>query len=166
MIQGFLQNPYFYSYHTKVFHRLSCYQCPYRTGERFEDLTMGDYWGVGKFHQEFDIKAGVSALIISSGKGQELLNAVKDQIQLVPTEPYNIAVGNNLDINGLQRSFHTVPFRKGFLDFCMQDNWDKAERKYLKYNQSRTKMRIKNYIKLKVPGFFQAAKKIKRKIKK
>ena len=162
VFQGYLQNPYFYSYHTKVFHRLACYHCQYRTGERFEDLTMGDYWGIGQFHKEFDINAGVSALLVSSDKGRELLDAIKNQLQLVPTEAYNIAVGNNLDIGGLQREFHVQPFRSGFLDLCIQDNWEKAERKYIKYNKSRIMMLMKKHVKTKVPGFFRQAKKIKK----
>ena len=165
VFHGYLQNPYFYAYHTKVFHRLPCYHCQYKSGERFEDLTMGDYWGVEQFHPGLDIKGGISALVVSSEKGRELLNAVKDQVQLIPTRAYNIAVGNNLDIDGLKRNSHSVPFRDGFLALCLKDNWEEAERKYLKFNLTRMRMRIKNYAKLKNPGFYRKLKKIKRKIK-
>jgi len=145
--EGYLQNPYFYSYHSKVFHRLPCYHCEYRTGERFEDLTMGDYWGVGNYHEEFDIRAGVSALLVSSEKGRELLDSVRDQLQLSGTRTYNIAAGNNLDIEGLNRKYHTLPFRDDFLRLCSEDRWDEAERKYLVHNKERMMLRMKQNIK-------------------
>ena len=127
----YLGNAFYYSFYTKVVNRRSCYQCPYRYEHRVEDLTMGDYWGVRQFHDEFDIKAGVSALLVNTEKGRELLDSVRDQLQLSPTEIANIAKANNLTL-GEQKKIYPIPaFRDDFFEVLHRKGWKAAERKYL-----------------------------------
>lgn len=141
--QSYIRNPYFFSYHTKVFHRPPCYHCQYRYEQRVEDITIGDYWGVGNYHSEFDIRAGVSALLINSEKGRELLDAVKDQLQLSQTKVSSIALGNNLTLGENKKAFRMQPFRTAFFDILHEKGWIAAERKYL-YNKTRLKLWIKS----------------------
>ena len=143
--QSYVRNPYFFAYHTKVFHRKPCYHCQYRYEVRVEDITMGDYWGVGKFHQEFDIRAGVSAMLINSKKGEELLDAVKNQLKLVPTRVQDIAVGNNLTLGDYISTFQPPIFRDAFFDTLKTEGWTSAEKKYL-YNKTRMKLWIETSI--------------------
>lgn len=146
-IQTYVHNPYFFSYHTKVCHRPSCYHCQYRYAERIEDITFGDYWGVEKFHPEFDIKAGVSALLVNTAKGAELLEAVKEELKLSETRIEDIAVGNNLTLSDKQVVFHEPSFRNAFFETLRAKGWSTAEKKYL-YNKTRLKL----WLKLKVPS--------------
>lgn len=144
--QSYVRNPYFFAYHTKVFHRKPCYHCKYRYEQRVEDITIGDYWGIEKYHDELDIRAGVSALLINSDKGSELLEAVKDQVKLVPTHLQDIAKENNLTLGDQKKVFQPPVFREAFFETLKESGWTKAERKYLL-----NKNRLKLYLKTKIP---------------
>ncbi len=144
--QSYVRNPYFFSYHTKVFHRRCCYHCQYRYEQRAEDITIGDYWGVAKYHNEFDVRAGVSALLINSEKSAELLESVRKNLQLSPTRLQDIAEYNNLTLEDEKREFPLSPFRDAFFETLRTKGWTAAERKYL-YN----KIRLKLWLKTKIP---------------
>lgn len=143
--ESYIRNPYYFSFYTKVFDRKSCYRCQYRYGQRVEDITIGDYWGVGKFHSEFDIRGGVSALLINSDKGAELINAVRKDIQLSDTAVADIAEGNNLTLGDKRVEFYAPRFRDVFFQTLKTKGWTAAERKYL-YNKSRLKLWLKTKI--------------------
>lgn len=60
-------------------YRENCYSCPYAKQERGSDLTIGDYWGVEKYHQD-DFASGAmekrsdwSCILVGSAKGEALL---------------------------------------------------------------------------------------------
>ncbi len=149
--QKYYENPYFFSYHTKVFHRPPCYHCQYRYEQRADDLTFGDYWGISQFHQEFDVRAGVSALLVNTEKGKDLLDAVRKDLKIVPTRVEDIAVGNNLTLGDQRTEFHVPQFRDGFFTVLRSKGWKAAERKYL-YNKTRLKL----WLKAKIPRKTQA----------
>ncbi len=155
-----ITNPYYYSFFTKLIDRQSCYQCPYGTDQRISDLTMGDYWGIGRYHQDMDIKAGVSALLVNTSKGAELIRAAEGQLQLKPTKPEQIAAANNLSCNGAVRKGHRPEQREMFFEELRKNGWKSAERKYL-LNLARAK----RYLKIKMPaGTVGKLKKLKKKL--
>jgi len=141
--QSYVRNPYFFSYHTKVFHRRSCYHCRYRYEQRVEDLTFGDYWGIEKYHDEFNIRDGVSAVLVNTERGEQLLDAVRDELQLSETKVANIAAENNLTLGDKRKVFTAPAFRSAFFDTLKKDGWTAAERKYL-YNKTRLKLWLKS----------------------
>ena len=85
--QRFSESKIIYSY-TKIFlagaaHRYSCYNCAFARSERIGDITLGDFWGVGKYRPFLhDTSKGVSLLIVNSPKGEALLEKVKDKLFL------------------------------------------------------------------------------------
>lgn len=140
--QSYVRNPYFFSYHTKVFHRQSCYHCQYRYRERMEDITIGDYWDIGKYHSEFDIRSGVSALLVNSEKGRKLLEAVKASLKLSETKAEYIAGWNNLTLGEKKVEFHAPKFRENFFAVLKAKGWKAAERKSL-YSKKRITLWLK-----------------------
>ncbi len=140
-----ISNSYYYSFYTRLINRYCCYHCQYRTDVRVSDLTMGDYWGVEAFHQEFDIRAGVSALLVNSEKGGALLEAVKEELSLSETAIQNIAKGNNLSLGSTKAEFHMPRFREAFFVTLKANSWKVAERRYL-YNRTRLMLWIKQKI--------------------
>lgn len=59
----------------RAFYLLSkggCYTCPFRSGQRRWDLTIGDYWGAGE-EDPFWNKDGVSAILAHTEKGLNFL---------------------------------------------------------------------------------------------
>lgn len=142
--QSYLQNSYYYAFWTKVFLRLCCYHCQYRYRERVEDITIGDYWGIEKFHKEMDIRSGVSVLTVNSKRGEELLEKAKDQLILVGTKEEYIAA-HNTSLSDGKKVFPIPQFREDFFNVLREKGWTSAERRFL-YDKKRMKLLIKTEI--------------------
>ncbi len=66
-------------YHRALCYRENCYHCIYATSERLGDLTVADFSGLGR-EAPFERDSGAySCVIVSSEKGQELLNALRNE---------------------------------------------------------------------------------------
>ena len=143
--QTYVSNPYYFGFFTKVYHRRPCYRCAYRYEDRVTDLTFGDYWGVENHHREFDCRAGVSALLVNTEKGDALLEAVGDGLQLSETTKERIAAKNNLTLGDARREFRVPGFRKAFFDTLRAKGWKAAERKYL-FNKARFRLWLKELL--------------------
>lgn len=71
--------------------RPSCYACPAR-GNHGSDLTIGDFWGVERFNPEMDDDLGTSVVMVYTDKGEELINGLEWDCQVIPYE--NVLKGN------------------------------------------------------------------------
>ncbi len=68
-----LRNSYSHGFDMGVFLRESCYSCRFKGFPRPGDLTLGDYWGIGKktpFPREGEKREGISLILINSPKGE------------------------------------------------------------------------------------------------
>lgn len=92
-----VNSPYYYYYLGNAIFRDSCYHCPYATGERVGDITIGDYWGIETAHPDvqFDIDRGVSCLLVNSHKGVILFNKSRNLFSL-----YNSSFAKISERNG------------------------------------------------------------------
>ena len=54
-----------------MINRISCGSCPYTNYERPGDLTIGDFWGLEKSHNEFRDSLGVSLVMTNTSAGLE-----------------------------------------------------------------------------------------------
>ncbi len=61
--------------------RRNCYDCVYATRDRVGDITLGDFWGLGK-EVEFDgeCKYGVNVVLVNDQKGIDAFEKVKSDI--------------------------------------------------------------------------------------
>jgi ferredoxin len=88
-MRGFLSNFYL---------RPSCYDCPTKPFKGCSDLTLGDYWGIEKFSPAFDDDKGVCAVLINTGKGENLfesLNTEKINSSIDEAVKYNPSIIKN-----------------------------------------------------------------------
>ena len=46
--------------------RESCYNCNFKLGNKYSDITLGDFWGVNNYYPDMYNKTGVSAIIINT----------------------------------------------------------------------------------------------------
>lgn len=91
--------------------RYSCYTCPFAQAARVSDITLGDFWGIGKYFPfPYDTENGVSLVICHTPKGYKLLQKVRDQLFLQKRSLKEAARGNQ------QLNTHiSLPFqRKSF----------------------------------------------------
>lgn len=49
--------------------RPSCYECKFTKTERYGDITLGDFWGIGKKYSRWDDDKGISIVMLNTDKG-------------------------------------------------------------------------------------------------
>lgn len=67
-------------FYDHIMMRPSCHHCHFANVNRVADLTLADFWGIEKNDASFDDNKGVSLVLVSSEKGADLLEAVKEQL--------------------------------------------------------------------------------------
>lgn len=93
--KSFYTNPstsyyYYYFLGGKIF-RENCYKCKFAQIKRASDITIGDYWG---YNGCIDSTKGVSALMVFSKKGNELLDYSRCYFELEESDYDDIAKNN------------------------------------------------------------------------
>lgn len=59
--------------------RPSCYDCRFTTVNRQGDITLGDFWGIGRKYPERDDDKGISLIIVNSEKGEKAYGEISDK---------------------------------------------------------------------------------------
>ena len=82
-----------------ITYRQSCYACPYAGLQRVGDITIGDFWKLGRKipFDGGDITQGCSVIIVNTHKGQMLVTNCKDKFHLFE-RAYEEAVGGNMQL--------------------------------------------------------------------
>ena len=95
-IKNYTLDPYYNAFYNALNYRESCYNCKYANCNRMGDITLGDYWGVEKFHPMMSNKKGVSLILINSEKGINLFeNIIKEKVFYEETKINNAKEKNN-----------------------------------------------------------------------
>lgn len=74
--------------------RESCYNCNFKVGNKYSDITLGDFWGVQKYYPEMYNKNGVSAIIINTEKGKQIFESVSNNLEYKECKLEEIEAGN------------------------------------------------------------------------
>jgi coenzyme F420-reducing hydrogenase beta subunit len=74
------QSKYMRLFLSRICQNLSCDDCHYRKLPRIADITLGDYWGVSKYHPEMDDDKGTSVVLLNTEHGLDLFNSISDKI--------------------------------------------------------------------------------------
>lgn len=72
---------YYRGFMNALFYRENCYSCPYACAERCGDITIGDFWGLGK-EEKFDksVEDGVSLVLVNTRRGEEFFDKCKEEL--------------------------------------------------------------------------------------
>lgn len=60
--------------------RPSCYECHFKKINRVSDITVADFWGIGKVMPEIDDDKGTSLVMVHSEKGANILEVILDKV--------------------------------------------------------------------------------------
>ena len=71
--------------------RESCLTCPHHSLARPGNLTIGDFWGLGRIAPELVDAWGVSCVLANDGRGLELLGSVAGALELLETTAGSLA---------------------------------------------------------------------------
>ena len=65
---------------SRICQNVSCDECHYRKLPRIADITLGDYWGISKYHPEMDDNKGTSVVLLNTEHGKALFESVADKV--------------------------------------------------------------------------------------
>lgn len=125
--------------------RESCYKCNFKLGNKYSDITLGDFWGVSIFYPEMYDNKGVSCIIINTKKGLNIFDIIKKELRYKECTLDKIISSNP----SLNISCKYPKKRKSFFDELSFQAIDNLATKYKK-NESLVKKiinRIKKIIK-------------------
>ena len=111
--------------------QLSCYQCVAQGFPRVSDITIADFWGVGKkvpFGHKEEIEKGVSLVVVNNAKGEALFNEAKGSL-FIEERTIEEAIGGN--IAGVKSSLKPVIRDTIYRDMDKMD-FDTFRMKYMK----------------------------------
>lgn len=72
----FQQNPYMSAYLKNLCLRKGCFTCPATRLPRVADITLGDFWGIERFHPEWKNSQGISLVLLNSVVGMSLFESI------------------------------------------------------------------------------------------
>ena len=80
--------------HDTISIRKSCESCKFRKIPHNSDITVADFWGIGKINPSFNDDKGVSAVIVNTEKGQFWFEKIKNNLSYFNTTVNSIIQGN------------------------------------------------------------------------
>ena len=102
------KNAFMRGFLADLYTRPSCHACPAKQLKSGSDITLGDFWGIESLMPEIDDDKGVSAIIVNSDKGKQVLHNINVELHEVQ---YNELTTRN---PALVKSFHKTPKRTEF----------------------------------------------------
>lgn len=84
--------------------RPSCFHCPYNTLNRPGDISLGDFWGIGKTQYKFDDDKGVSLVLINSETGKKFWSRIADNTVFLESDVDTAVAGNKVLVQHLPSS--------------------------------------------------------------
>ena len=111
-LNGFLKNLYL---------RPSCHVCSFSNINRVADITLGDYWGVAKYHPEMDDDRGTSLVLVNTEKGKEIFEKCKSSLEYIESTIEKAVSGNaclerpcipHKDRENFFKALNSQPFKK------------------------------------------------------
>lgn len=103
--------------------RPSCAECKYTALPRQADISIGDFWGIGKYKPELADNKGTSLVLVNSSKGQKVFGEVREKMQKVERMNVDDARPRNYTID---HPFKPHPNRERFFRLMKQYPFDKA----------------------------------------
>lgn len=111
-----------------LLHRNSCYSCNYTIENRVSDITLADFWGIGRtIPFPHDTSKGCSLVLVNSEHGKDLLTQVSGNILLQERTIEEAKVVNHQ----LYMSSHRPPQRDEIFNYIYTHTYDEVDRKFI-----------------------------------
>ena len=84
--------------------RDSCYSCPYSAPNRISDITIGDFWGLGKSKPwlENNDDDGISVILPITNKGNQTTEKIREELNIFQ-RPVEEAINGNHNLKSPQK---------------------------------------------------------------
>lgn len=87
--------PYFIAYLKNIAKNRTCGECQFNKLPRQADLSIGDFWGIGKFNTEYNDKKGTSEVLVNNEHGEKFLEMLRPGTKLLEQVPLKYALDGN-----------------------------------------------------------------------
>ena len=129
---------FFKGFFTSLFNRKSCYKCQYASVQRVGDITLGDFWGIHRDEINTDVDKGVSLVLINNIRGNDIIEKILENIELVERPIEKALLGNKQLKRSAQKNFRYYLFNFlypifGFYISTLLSIPDKVIGGYIKY---------------------------------
>lgn len=138
-VNGKLQNiPLYgdYTFYQDAFskglmHRMCCYDCKFTSIERVGDITLGDFWGIGKYAPKPDnYQFGCSLVSVNSKQGRQIFSAISNNIYFEERDINETIDGGNAQlVSPSRKPFGRKTFYGDFNSFGVKNIIKKYELK-------------------------------------
>ena len=104
-----------------LFIRPSCENCNFKEIPRKSDITLADFWGIGKYDRTLDTDQGTSLIFINSNRGKSCFKQVSDNIvykreMLEHALEGNGCILNSVKLNSRRGAFYKALDEKDFYE--------------------------------------------------
>ncbi len=142
-------------YHRAISYRENCYNCRYAKQERVSDLTLGDYWGLGRLAPWKFKTDEVSSILVNTEKGEKLiLGAVEQKLIEVFQRPIEEVIKYNSQLKqAIRKSKTRLDFEKCILK--TRGDFEKTMRVCIKKNSVRERFKKALHIPRRVAGYLK-----------
>lgn len=108
------------TFNKNIMMRNSCYECCAKGNQIVSDFTVGDFWGIEAYLNDFD-DCGTSIIYVNTEKGLQYLKSLKDKLRITlinnyDAERYNTQLIKSIPINKKRELFFQVCLSNGFTD--------------------------------------------------
>ncbi len=79
---------------SRICQNVSCDDCRYRKLPRIADITLGDYWGISKYHPEMNDNKGTSVVLLNTEHGKALFESVAGKVAQCDSKVEYAIAGN------------------------------------------------------------------------
>ena len=139
------ENNYMKLFLSDIALRQSCFNCNFKLGNKYSDITLGDFWGIKNHYPEMYNKSGVSAIIINTEKGNEIFKEIINNLEYKECKLEEIVSGNpSIKISGKEPK-NRNKFFKEIDKLSVQELSNKYKKKFSILNK--IKRKIKSLIK-------------------
>ena len=134
-------NEYYNAFFKEYFMRESCYSCKFKEHDLgyFSDLTVADFWRIGN-KEKFEIadyEKGVSAIVVNTPKGQELLDKCSNQLNMVKRTWEEFATNGGLYCSKKPQKNDEA------LEYLTDHSWADTQKKYFPLGRKKYFMHLK-----------------------
>lgn len=96
--------------------RPSCFECKFTTATRQGDITLGDFWGIGKHLYDMDDDKGTSMVSINTEKGAKLWEQIRHNFIVADTDFAVAESGNKVLTEPPKKNSKRDSFYKEFAE--------------------------------------------------
>lgn len=121
------EDPFMKGFLDNIYLRPSCHMCPFSRLPRVADISLGDFWGVGGHHPEWDDDKGTSLVLVQTEKGERAFKSCCNLLTIHAAE-LNVAIQSNACICG---SVAPGIFREAFFNDFGKLPFEEVMKKYM-----------------------------------